>query len=108
MVLLAPHVDALQIMLNICEAEATTLDIEYHTGKSVCMIVKPRTVQRFQFRINNVLNGTWLDYENSFPYLGHLITNNQCDNADIFKQLRKLNAIANQLIRLFHFCSVAL
>ena len=106
MVLLAPNVDALQTMLNICGAEATTLDIEYNTNKSVCMLVKPRTMQRFQFRANSVLSGTQLEYVDSFPYLGHLITNNRCDNADISKQLRKLNAVGNQLIRKFNFCTM--
>lgn len=47
MVLLSPHVDALLMMLNICESEAAKFDIKFNTSKSVCMLLKPRD-QGFQ------------------------------------------------------------
>jgi hypothetical protein len=105
MVLLAPHVEALQMMLNVCEAEAATLDIEYNTSKTVCMLIRPEDMQRFPFRKNSVLNGTLLEYVDTFPYLGQLITKNHSDNAAISKQTRKLNAVGNQLVRKFNFCT---
>jgi hypothetical protein len=105
MVLLAPHADALQMMLNVCEAEAATLDIEYNTSKTVCMLIKPRNMQRLPFRVESVLGGSQLEYVDTFPYLGQLITNDLSDNAAISKQIRKLNAVGNQLVRKFNFCT---
>ena len=89
MILLAPHVNALQIMLIICGAEASTLDIEHNTSKPVSMLVKPLMMQRFQFRKNSVFNGTLLGYVDTFPDFGHLIASSRSDSAKISKQLRK-------------------
>jgi hypothetical protein len=62
-------------------------------------------MQRLPFRVESVLGGSQLEYVDTFPYLGQLITNGLSDNAAISKQIRKLNAVGNQLVRKFNFCT---
>ena len=104
MVLIAPHANALQQLVNICEQEAQKLDILYNTEKSVCMLVKPNR-SRIEYRREITLNNVPLEFVESFPYLGHLITQDAKDNADIIRQRQRLNATGNELIRKFTFCS---
>ena len=44
-------------------------------------------------------------YTDSIKYLGFTFTSNNCDDADILKQMRMLYYRANRLVRLFNKCS---
>ena len=104
MVLLAPHANALQELVNICEREAQKLDILYNTDKSVCMLVKPNR-SSIEYRKEITLNNVPLEFVEVFPYLGHQVTQDAKDNTDIIRQRQRLNATGNELIRKFSFCS---
>jgi len=104
MVLMTPHAGSLQMLVNICERVAPELDIQYNTDKSVCMLIKSGH-ERIAYTQDIRLNGVNLQFVQSFPYLGHIITSGGKDNEDIQKEYRKLNAAGNQLIRKFSFCT---
>ena len=53
------------------------------------------------------LDGSKLVYVESFNYLGHTITTKFTDDEDIKKEMRKLCARGNTLIRKFKFCQSA-
>ena len=44
-------------------------------------------------------------YIDSIKYLGFTFTSNNCDDADILKQMRMLHCRSNRLVRLFNKCS---
>ena len=46
-----------------------------------------------------------LNFTSSYKYLGHIITNDLSDDADIKEKIGSLYARSNMLLRKFHFCS---
>ena len=106
-VLLAPSWSGLQKLLDIIEKAAKAVDLSFNTNKTVCMVAGPynkhKTVcQSFpQFMLTN----RSLSYVTQFKYLGHIIENTFCDNADINRELKNLFGRANVLIRRFSSCS---
>lgn len=62
------------------------------------------TLQTELIQIHSVVDGDKLDELFGVYISSLLITNNRCGNADISKQLWKLNAIGNPLLRKFNFC----
>ena len=44
-------------------------------------------------------------YTDSIKYLGFTFTSNNCDDADILKQMRMLYCRSNRLVRLFNKCN---
>ncbi len=53
-----------------------------------------------------VLDGCSLSFVSQFKYLGHIIDNNLCDDADIARELKCLFARTNIVLRRFCRCSV--
>lgn len=51
------------------------------------------------------LSGQALIVSSKTKYLGHIITDQMCDDDDIYRQRRMLYAQANMLVRKFHWCS---
>ena len=51
------------------------------------------------------MNTSPIMYTASFKYLGFTFTSNNCDDADILKQMRLLYCRSNHLVRLFNKCS---
>ena len=41
----------------------------------------------------------------SFTYLGHVLSSDGCDDLDIKKQLHKITAVGNTILRRFSFCT---
>ena len=52
------------------------------------------------------MNALPIMYTDSFKYLGFTFTSNNCDDADILKQMRMLYCRSNRLVRLFNKCSI--
>jgi len=81
--------------------------LPFDTNKTVCMVAGPynkyKTVcQSFpQFMLTN----RSLSCVTQFKYLGHIIENTFCGNADINRELKNLFGRANVLIRRFSSCS---
>ena len=104
MVLMAPTAEALQILIDACQAYAATHDIIYNTTKTECMVIPPKN-SKVTYVKSALLNGCALKFVNSFTYLGHIITEDIRDDCDILKQNRKLTAIGNTILRKFSFCT---
>ena len=51
------------------------------------------------------MNSLPIMYTDSIKYLGFTFTSNNCDDADILKQMRMLYCRSNRLVRLFNKCS---
>ena len=52
------------------------------------------------------MNSLPIMYTNSIKYLGYTFTSNNCDDADILKEIRMLYCRSNRLVRLFNKCSI--
>jgi len=107
-VLLTPSWYALQKLLIVLEEHIGNIDMVCNTKKTVCIMLAPRdkakvmNVTFAQFK----LGGCLLQYVQVFKYLGHMITNTQCDNDDVHREIRNLFIRTNILAHHFAKCSV--
>ena len=88
-VLIAPSASALRIMLAICDNYANDYCISFNANKSKCLVILPRKrcflreyVKNCTFYVGN----NPIEYVDSFAHLGHIITDQMSDNADILKR----------------------
>ena len=101
-ILLAPSVESLQNMLQICEKELAWLDMSLNPKKSLCMRFGPR----FNVNCSNIctINGEYLSWTNSCRYLGvYLCAANyfKCSFSNAKKSFyRSFNSIFGKLGRL--------
>jgi hypothetical protein len=103
LVLLAPSVHALETLLKVCDIFADNNDIMYNTGKTVCMLIQPKSVNISNPRL--VLSGNVLKCVTSHKYLGFELTTDRKDEQAISHQCRNLYSRGNMLIRNFKTCS---
>ena len=78
--------------------------IIYNSKKSSVLICKNRAtlhVPSPSFAVNGIAIGEVAKVK----YLGHVITNDMTDDADMMRQRRQLYALGNVLSRRFHMCS---
>ncbi|XP_072936566.1 uncharacterized protein [Epargyreus clarus] len=104
MVLLSASICGLRRLLDICEAYVGRYGLTYNVKKSVVMVFEadgktPKQVPPV------FLNGTQLERVYQFKYLGHMLTPDLKDNADIERERRALSIRANMLARRFARCS---
>lgn len=104
MVLLSASVCGLARLLSICEKYALKHGLQYNTKKSECMVfqVKEKRVENFPAV---KLNGAPLKTIQQFKYLGHIVTSDLKDNADIERERRALSVRANMIAHRFARCS---
>ena len=78
--------------------------------KSVCMVFSPCDRSKVVMSCFPELcaNGEKLQYVNSFKYLGHIISSNNCDDTDIQREITNMFIRTNILTRKFHKCTVPL
>ena len=77
----------------------------YNSKKSSVLICKKRAtlhVPSPSFAVNDIAIGEVAKVK----YLGHVITNDMTDDADMMRQRRQLYALGNVLSRRFHMCSI--
>ncbi|XP_063822169.1 uncharacterized protein LOC135072147 [Ostrinia nubilalis] len=91
-------------LLGICERYALNHGLTYNVKKSECMVFQvrgkpPITVPSVK------LNGMPIKRVDQFKYLGHIITTDLNDNADIERERRALSVRANMIARRFARCS---
>jgi hypothetical protein len=104
MCVLSPSIAGLRKLLAQCELFANEHDIVYNSKKTVCMCVRPKRCDLHS--IPNVsLYGEPLIFVDEFVYLGHVITNDLCDDRDIMRKYRSTCVRANVLRRKFSMCS---
>ena len=102
--LVSPSATALNDLLRICDNFANDHYIVYSTTKSVCMCIPAKRAPPL-VPPSIYLGGSKLEYVESFPYLGHIITADFTDDEDIKKETRNICARGNTLIRKFKFCN---
>ena len=76
----------------------------YNAKKSTVLIFRCKGDRDLNFP-NFWLSGQKLSLKNKIKYLGHFITDNMCDDEDLYRQCRMLYAQANTLVRRFSQCS---
>jgi len=106
-VLLAPSWHALQDLLLLLDKCCKELGMLCNTNKTKCMILNPtdKTKTVFQTFSHFTIDGHCLQFVNEFRYLGHIKSNNLCDDADIKRQIHNMYVRTNMLIQRFRNCS---
>ncbi|RVE53771.1 hypothetical protein evm_001663 [Chilo suppressalis] len=98
MVLLSASVCDITKMLKICENYAREHGLIYNVKKSECMVFK--VGGKSSFTIPSIkLYGTPLQFVDKFKYLGHIVTSDLDDDADIERERRALSVRANMVAR---------
>ena len=101
LVLAAPDARSLNVLLAECDKFAREFYITYSTIKTEAMVIKPRGMH---FKAPDIfLSGTKICYVQRFKYLGHIITNEFTDDADIDREIRNLYIRGNTIARKFGF-----
>lgn len=104
MVLLSASTCGLRALVRTCEEYASGHGLIYNAKKSQCMVFeagakRPRDVPPV------LLNGKSLVMVDQFRYLGHILTTDLKDNADIERERRALSVRANMIARRFARCT---
>ncbi|XP_073966820.1 uncharacterized protein [Choristoneura fumiferana] len=104
MVLLSASPCGIGRLLNVCESYAACHGLVYNASKSQCMLFRARN--KCVPEVPPItLNGIPLKLVPQFRYLGHVVTSDLRDNADIERERRALSVRANMIARRFAHCS---
>ena len=104
LVLMAPSSVGLSLLLSVCSEYGIEHDIKYNSTKSNVMIFSCKKLKDIHIPIV-LLNGETLPRVSKYNYLGHIITEDLCDNDDISGQYKIIYAQGNALIRKFYLCT---
>ena len=104
LVIMSPYSAGLQQLLRVCSEYGLQYDIKFNPKKSVIMIAKTKEDQKLRFP-TFFLSDRPLEVVKKVRYLGHIITDDLCDDDDLQRQSCKLYAQANMLARKFHMCT---
>ena len=76
----------------VLEEHIGNIDVVCNTNKTVCTMFAPRDKAKVMHVIFTQfkLLGCLLQYVQVFKYLGHMITNTQCDDDDMHREIRNL------------------
>ncbi|CAK1584651.1 unnamed protein product [Parnassius mnemosyne] len=106
MVLLSASVCGLAKLLSICESYARSHGLIYNVNKSECMVFQAKGKALPSYIPPIKLYGTPLRRVSQFKYLGHMVSFDLKDDADIERERRALSVRANMIARRFARCSV--
>ncbi len=106
-VLIAPSWSALQQLLDVLYIESTNIDMVVNVSKTFCMEFKPSDKSKIVCHAFKkfCLGEKVLEYVDTFKYLGHFISNNLYDDADVKRETRNMYFRANTLCRRYGRCS---
>lgn len=104
MVLLSASVCGLRKLIRTCEEYALSHGLKYNVTKSQCMVFEVGT-KRLQSVPPVFINSVPLNWVKKYKYLGHIVTNDLKDDADIERERRALSVRANMLARRFARCT---
>lgn len=102
--LLSPSLAGLRLLVNICENVADFLSIKFNVKKSVYVRFLPKHYRDIP-HFDVMLNDTPIPLKNEANYLGHIISGDLSDGADMRRAIRSLYARGNSLVHKFHSCS---
>lgn len=105
LVLFVPSSAGLCKLLRICEQIGISHDIRYNSKKSAIMIIRSKLLKDSVLPEFTLCNET-LKVVHVTKYLGHFLSDDLSDDADISRQIRKVYIQANILLRKFHMCSL--
>ena len=92
-VLLAPTPNAMRMMLDTCDNYAEEFNIVFNANKSKGLFSSCK--RRSKQNIGPIeINGRTIEYVNEWPHLGHIISSNLNDEADI---MQRRNIMAGQI-----------
>ena len=97
-VLLAPTPNAMRMMLDTCDSYAKEFNIVLNANKSKCLFSSCKRRSKQDIGPNPLfeINGRTIEYVNEWPHLGHIISSNLNDEADI---MQRRNIMAGQIKR---------
>ena len=101
-VLLSPSAKGMQIIIDNAYTYGCEYDILFNSQKSQLMICD---TMKLGYDGNIMLGEAPLNDTDSYKYMGHIITDNLYDEADLDDKERGLYRRCNALLRTFHFCS---
>ena len=103
-VLLAPSASALRIMLAICDNYANEYCISFNANKSKCLVVLPgnrRFLRKSRDNCTVCVGNNQIEHVASFAHLGHIITNQLTDDADILNRRNDFFGQSNNVLCFF-------
>ena len=105
-VLLAPSLNAMRTMLNVCDRFAIEYDVVFNADKSKCLVIKPsRTRLNSESVLPNFsIGGNIIEVVHKWPHLGHIVSDTMSDKADIVSRRGSLIGQINNV--LCHFGSL--
>ena len=103
-VLLAPAPSALQKLIDYCVEFAGDNDILYNLNKTKTMCIRPKGLKDLYFP-KMFINDNVINVVSKEKYLGAFISDSNCDDDDLIRQMRSIYARGNALIRNFKHCS---
>nr|XP_049693317.1 uncharacterized protein LOC126053908 [Helicoverpa armigera] len=104
MVLLSPSVRALRKLIDVCESYAGTHGLIYNATKSELMVFKAGN-KSYNTIPPVMLCGRPLNRVANFKYLGHWVSDDLKDNADIERERRSLAVRCGMLAHRFARCT---
>ena len=99
-VLLAPCASALRCMLNICCRYAFQNGLKFNANKT--QLICFRKSKSCSTLPTILFNDTILEYSDEVKHLGHILSYNLNDNADIVRAVKDMNHMANSTINFVH------
>ena len=95
---------AMQEMINICQTFANSHDLLFNSTKTMSMCFVSKDMYRYKPDVKFFLDENQIDITDRCKYLGVIIHDKNTD-LDVKKQMRKLYASINTLVRKFGKCS---
>ena len=95
-VLLAPCASALRVMLDICDAFASSHGLVFNAAKTQLICFRQRYTNTFPPEI--IFNGSTLRFVEEVSHLGHILAYNLDDRQDIIRAIKELNRKANSVL----------
>jgi len=108
-ILLAPSWRGLQQLLNVVVEQSGIINMSLNDRKSVCMVFSPsdRSKVVMSYFPEFSASGEKVQYVQSFKYLGHIISSNNIDDADIQREITNMFIRTNILAGKFYKCTAA-
>lgn len=104
MVLLGPSAGAIGDLLKVCETYAAAHGLIYNVNKCECLVFEVGGKCR-ENGPDLFINGSKIKRVSTFKYLGHYLTDDLRDDADIERERRALAVRSNMLARRFARCT---
>lgn len=106
-VLIAPTPSAMNRLLSICDEFAVEYNVLFNSSKSKCIYFHPKSrlnmlLYRYNVSdLNFTINGNVIEFVDSYKHLGHVISSDLADDADISEKRAVFIGQANNVLCYF-------